>query len=67
LAEVLTAEHHRRVWHRAASTVGFDERVAAELDAEHPAQRWRAENLGAGEMPGAMIILSVDGGEPTRT
>jgi DNA-binding CsgD family transcriptional regulator len=33
LAEVLAAQPQRRVWHRAASVVGTDEGIAAELEA----------------------------------
>jgi DNA-binding CsgD family transcriptional regulator len=46
LAEVLAGQPERRVWHRAAASVGPDEQVAAELEATAV----RAEQRGAIEV-----------------
>ena len=47
LAQVLAGQPHRRVWHRAASVVGTDEEIAAELDATAGYAQQRGGGLAA--------------------
>ena len=47
LARVLADQPHRRVWHRAASVVGTDEQVAAELEAAAGSAQQRGSSLAA--------------------
>ena len=47
LAQVLAGQPHRRVWHRAASVVGTDEEIAAELEATAGYAQQRGGGLAA--------------------
>jgi len=63
LAETLTDQPDRRIWHRAASSVGPDEEVASELDAAAARARRRG---GVGVAVAALERAAKLTGEPRR-